>query len=235
MLHAVAQAIAGGARMVQYRDKSADDVRRRRDACALAALCRRHGVAFIVNDDVGLALRCGADGVHVGRGDSAVAEARRRLGARAIVGASCYNDLALAHDATDAGATYVAFGSFYPSTVKPEAVRADAALLRRARAELDLPIVAIGGITADNGAALIAAGADVVDVALIAFRIQVWPLSALEEQRFAAYPAEGAHWRVDAAGNVDLGLLEELVAVGHGACRAPVVCWKASLPVRGEA
>ena len=164
LLHAVAQAIAGGARMVQYRDKSADDVRRRRDACALAALCRRHGVAFIVNDDVGLALRCGADGVHVGRGDSAVAEARRRLGARAIVGASCYNDLALAHDATDAGATYVAFGSFYPSTVKPEAVRADAALLRRARAELDLPIVAIGGITADNGAALIAAGADVLAV-----------------------------------------------------------------------
>lgn len=164
LVAAVAQAIQGGARLVQYRDKGDDQPRRMQEATALAALCQHHGVVFIVNDDLELAARCGADGVHVGRDDRAVAEARRRLGRGAIVGASCYDDLARAQEAAAAGASYVAFGSFYPSAVKPDAVRADAALLTRARRTLALPIAAIGGITPENGAQLVAAGADMLAV-----------------------------------------------------------------------
>ena len=160
----VAEALAGGARVVQYRDKTADHARRRDEACALARLCRSAGALLIVNDDVELALVAQADGVHVGRDDDAIATARARLGPDRVIGASCYDRFELAVAARQAGADYVAFGSFHPSPTKPAAVRAGLALLERGRRELDLPLVAIGGITPENGGALVAAGADMLAV-----------------------------------------------------------------------
>jgi thiamine-phosphate pyrophosphorylase len=163
------QALAGGASILQYRDKSGEPARRGRIAAALAALCRRYHALFIVNDEIDLALQSGAHGVHLGRDDASLAHARARLGSSAVIGASCYNDLARAQQAADAGADYLAFGSFYPSTVKPLAVRASLDLLREARRRFDLPLVAIGGITPQNAPALIEAGADAVAVVTALF------------------------------------------------------------------
>ncbi len=159
----VESALAAGARLLQYRNKTVDDPVRREQAAALRDLCRRHDAAFIVNDDVELAHALGADGVHVGADDAAVSSARLRLGAGKIVGASCYADLRRARAATTDGADYIAFGSFFASTVKPGAGRAPLSLLPSARA-LGLPIVAIGGITLANAGELITAGADAVAV-----------------------------------------------------------------------
>ncbi len=164
LVAAVSQALDGGARMVQYRDKSGDRRQRLRDAGALAELCHSRQATLIVNDDVELALAVGAHGVHVGRDDAPLQQARARLGERAVIGVSCYNDLQRARAAVAAGASYIAFGSFYSSTVKPDAVRASPELLRQARSALAVPIAAIGGITAANGAALVAAGADMLAV-----------------------------------------------------------------------
>lgn len=164
LVPAVAQAIAGGAVMVQYRDKSEDADRRHWEAQDLVHLCRPLGVPLIINDDVALARAVGAAGVHLGRDDADVAQARAILGPGAIIGVSCYNELDRAVQAQAAGADYVAFGSFFSSSVKPQAVRATPDLLRQARRHLTIPIVAIGGITADNAAPLIAAGADLLAV-----------------------------------------------------------------------
>lgn len=164
LVPAVAAAIAGGAVMVQYRDKSDDMGKRRWEAQDLVNLCRPLGVPLIINDDVALAAAVGAAGVHLGRDDGDIAAARATLGPGAIIGVSCYDDLALAAAAAAAGADYVAFGSFYPSRVKPDAVRATPALLQQAKQQLHLPITAIGGITAANAAPLIAAGADLLAV-----------------------------------------------------------------------
>lgn len=161
---AVEQALKGGAVAVQYRDKSDDQKRRLQQATDLASLCERHNARLIINDDVALAATIGADGVHIGRDDGAVSVARKALGNNAIIGVSCYNDFTLAEKAVTEGADYVAFGSFYPSSTKPHAVPADPHLLERAREELNVPVVAIGGITADNGAPLVAAGADLLAV-----------------------------------------------------------------------
>lgn len=161
---AVEAAIRGGARLVQYRDKSIDTFRRKQEAAALADLCRGHDVAFIVNDDVELALECGADGVHLGREDAVLSAARVRLGPRALIGVSCYDSLETAIAAAHAGADYVAFGSFYASESKPGAVHAPVELLGRARQALGIPLCAIGGITPENGAALVTAGADMLAV-----------------------------------------------------------------------
>jgi thiamine-phosphate pyrophosphorylase len=155
-------AIDGGAAAIQYRNKSATARTRSEQAQALADACRGRAL-FIVNDDAVLAARVAADGVHVGEGDGDVATARRQVGAAAIVGVSCYDDLGLAKARAREGADYVAFGSFFASRVKPAARHADLALLRDARA-LGLPVVAIGGITAANAASLFAAGADAVAV-----------------------------------------------------------------------
>ena len=133
-------------------------------ARALNALCREHGVAFLINDDVRLAGTIGAAGVHLGRDDPDIGAARAVLGASALIGVSCYNELARAQAAQDAGADYVAFGRFFPSRTKPQAVPAAPELLRAARTALKIPIVAIGGITPENGASLIAAGADALAV-----------------------------------------------------------------------
>jgi thiamine-phosphate pyrophosphorylase len=162
--HQVERAIAGGARLVQYRDKGDDPMRREREASTLLRVCHAHGVPLLINDDVSLAHRIGADGVHLGRDDAGLAEARRILGNEAIIGISCYDSLQRAVQACAAGADYVAFGRFFPSRSKPRATPADIGLLRRARARIDRPLVAIGGITAQNGRLLIEAGADMLAV-----------------------------------------------------------------------
>jgi thiamine-phosphate pyrophosphorylase len=153
-------ALAGGARIVQYRSKSVDPVARREQAEALLALCRASRVPLIVNDDLDLAESIGADGLHLGREDVPIAAARRRLGPAKILGASCYDQLDLGAAARDAGADYLAFGSAFPSTTKPGAVRAPPALYREAKSRLGCSIVAIGGITSRNAQALIDAGVD---------------------------------------------------------------------------
>lgn len=160
----VALAISGGARLIQYRDKGANDRERHAHGLALLTVCRQACVPLIINDDLELAVALGADGVHLGRDDADPREARERLGATAIIGVSCYNDLRLAEAAEQAGASYVAFGSFFPSVTKPHAVRADVGLLTEASQRLHIPPVAIGGITPENGGSLIAAGARLLAV-----------------------------------------------------------------------
>lgn len=167
----VAQALDGGARILQYRSKSPDRALMLSQACKLATLCRAQGVLFIVNDDVEIARECGADGVHLGREDASIAAARAQLGRDVLIGASCYDDLARAQQCVDAGADYLAFGSFYPSVVKPGAARATPALLREARSRWPLPLVAIGGITPMNAAPLLAAGADALAVISALFQV----------------------------------------------------------------
>ncbi len=159
----VALALQGGARIVQYRDKGRDKARRYREAKALADLCHRRDALFIVNDDPVLALESDADGVHLGRDDAPLNEARRLLGHGRIIGVSCYADPARAEAAARTGADYLAFGRFHPSRTKPEAVQAHPELLGQAR-PLGRPLVAIGGITAENGGPLVAAGADMLAV-----------------------------------------------------------------------
>lgn len=164
LLPAVEQALRAGASVVQYRDKSHDAAARERQSRGLRALCDRYRACFIVNDDAELARATGADGLHLGREDAAIETARKVLPTDTLIGVSCYSDLARAESVVTAGADYVAFGSFYPSRTKPHAVRANLGLLREARARLPVPLVAIGGITPENGGALIAAGADALAV-----------------------------------------------------------------------
>ncbi|MCE5231750.1 MAG: thiamine phosphate synthase [Mizugakiibacter sp.] len=165
---AAAAALDGGATLLQYRDKTADAPRRLREAQALAQLCADRGVPLIVNDDIELAAAVGAAGVHLGEHDDDIAAARARLGADAIVGVSCYDSARRARQLAAAGADYLAFGAFFPSSTKPAARRAAPALLREARA-LGLPLVAIGGITPDNGGTLVEAGADYLAVIAAVF------------------------------------------------------------------
>jgi thiamine-phosphate pyrophosphorylase len=159
LLHKVRQALLGGARILQYRNKSADRLLRLEQAAALRELTHEFSVSLIINDDLALAQQADADGVHLGTGDGSVIAAREMLGDARLIGVSCYNRLELAHEAVQQGADYVAFGSFFPSTVKPDAVQAAPELLRQAHREIAVPVVAIGGITAQNGAQLLEAGA----------------------------------------------------------------------------
>ena len=129
----------------------------------LRKACREADVAFLVNDDPGLARELDADGVHIGEDDASVDDARRLLGDAAIIGVSCYDDLARARRLASEGADYLAFGAFFPSPTKPHARRASPQLLRDS-AVLGLPRVAIGGITPENGGPLVAAGADLLAV-----------------------------------------------------------------------
>ena len=154
----------GGASVLQYRNKFADAGLRAVQASALLNLCRKRGVLLIINDHLDLCLAIDADGVHLGGEDGHLAAARTRLGAGKILGASCYNRLALAQAAKEQGADYVAFGSCFDSGTKPAAVRAPLELLSQARNELNLPVVAIGGITLANAKLAIEAGADAIAV-----------------------------------------------------------------------
>jgi thiamine-phosphate pyrophosphorylase len=164
LVSAVEQAIRGGARLIQYRDKTGPATRRRRQADALQALCARFQIPLIVNDDVELARACGAAGVHLGKDDADPRQARQALGKNSIIGVSCYNDLSRARQAQNDGADYLAFGSVYPSPSKPQAVRVSVELLRQAREELSIPICAIGGITAANAKPLVDIGIDMLAV-----------------------------------------------------------------------
>lgn len=164
LLQRVRSALSGGASVLQYRNKSADAALRLEQAVVLRELAREFNATFIVNDDAQLALQVDADGVHLGATDGELKAARALLGSRKIIGVSCYNRASLVREAVADGADYVAFGAFFPSAVKPEAVTAGMELLRQARAEFDVPLVAIGGITARNGAALLDAGADALAV-----------------------------------------------------------------------
>jgi thiamine-phosphate pyrophosphorylase len=155
--------IEGGAVWLQYRDKGGSVDQRLAQASGLRARCRSGDVRFIVNDDVDLAAACGADGVHLGKDDGAIGDARARLGAGAIIGVSCYGDGARAIAMAADGADYLAFGAFFASGTKPGAPRASPSVLGQAR-PLRRPLVAIGGITPDNGRELVRAGADLLAV-----------------------------------------------------------------------
>lgn len=164
LLRQVDAALRGGAKVVQYRDKSLSVARQHEQASELLLLCRRYGVPLLINDSLRLADLTGADGVHLGRDDGSLREARLILGQDKIIGVSCYQSLALAVAAQEAGADYVAFGSFYASDTKPLAVRVDLALLHQAARVIHKPIVAIGGITVGNAEPLLMAGADALAV-----------------------------------------------------------------------
>lgn len=164
LLRKVRLAFTGGARILQYRNKIASRALQREQAGALSDLCNEFSALLIINDDVKLAQQVNAHGVHLGGTDGSIAEARTLLGVDKLIGVSCYNQLSLALEAANQGADYIAFGSFFASTVKPGAVHADLDLLRQARRELALPIVAIGGINVQNGSELLAAGAHALAV-----------------------------------------------------------------------
>lgn len=159
----VEAALKGGATLLQYRDKSTDDARRLREAEALRELCNRYGAALIINDDAELASRLGV-GLHLGQSDGSLSVARALLGRKAIIGGTCHAQLELADAAAKEGASYVAFGRFFNSNTKPGAPAATVELLEAARARINLPIVAIGGVTLDNAPALIERGASMVAV-----------------------------------------------------------------------
>ena len=163
-----AAALTGGAAAIQYRNKAADPALKREQARALARVQAIRGGLLIVNDDAALAVEVCADGVHIGSDDLGIDAARDIVGPDRIIGVSCYDDLALAEAAVAAGADYVAFGSFFASSVKPDARRADVALLEQARA-LRVPVVAIGGITAANAPVLVRAGATALAVITAVF------------------------------------------------------------------
>jgi thiamine-phosphate pyrophosphorylase len=165
LLEKVEAALSGGTRLLQYRNKTANAALRLTQGRALLALCGKFQVPLIINDHLELALALDAHGLHVGGEDGSASEARKQLGPDKILGVSCYGRLDSAVDAVAAGATYVAFGGFYPSKVKPGTnTRTSISLLGEAKRSLDVPVVAIGGITLDNAPALVAAGADSIAV-----------------------------------------------------------------------
>lgn len=155
-------AFKAGAALLQYRHKEATAELRLEQASALLALCRRYKRPLIINDHVDLCQAIGADGVHVGGTDATVAAVRAVLGADKIVGASCYGELDLARRAQAAGASYVAFGGFYPSLVKKYTFVTAPAIIAEAKREITVPIVVIGGMTPANAAPLVELGADMV-------------------------------------------------------------------------
>jgi thiamine-phosphate pyrophosphorylase len=182
----VEAALSGGARLLQYRNKIATEIVRTEQAAALAAICRRHGVPLIVNDHLELALRVGAEGLHLGQDDGDVQAARARL-PRALLGVSCYNELERAVAAKAAGADYIAFGRFFASTTKPGDIRASLALVQQAKQELGLPVVGIGGITLENAPGLVAAGVDAL--AVVSALFDSADIRAAAERFARLYPA----------------------------------------------
>lgn len=172
--------LQGGARVLQYRNKVANDTLKFEQASALRLLTKEFGAQLIINDEVALAVKVDADGVHLGATDGEILLARAQLGADKLIGASCYNRFDLAQMAATQGADYIAFGAFFSTEIKPNAPQADIALLRQARAKLNLPVVAIGGITAQNGVALIEAGADALAVISAVFSAPDIELAAQE-------------------------------------------------------
>lgn len=162
LLHQVELALRGGLALLQYRAKTLHPDYREQQAKALLSLCHEYHTPLLINDDLELALAIGADGVHLGREDGELRHAREQLGPRKILGASCYNRIELAAKAVHAGVDYVAFGRFFSSDTKPNAVQAEVDLIQQCRARFATPICCIGGITAANGEGLVKAGADLL-------------------------------------------------------------------------
>ncbi|MCC6074826.1 thiamine phosphate synthase [Pseudomonas sp. GCM10022188] len=183
LLPYVEAALKGGAKLLQYRDKSDDAARRLRQAEALRDLCLRHGAQLIVNDDLELAARLGV-GLHLGQEDGSLSAARALLGHKAIIGATCHASLELAEQARSEGASYLAFGRFFTSNTKPGAPAAPLELLEQARTRFRLPLVAIGGVTLDNAPQLLARGASMVAVVHALFAA---PNAAEVERRAHAF------------------------------------------------
>jgi thiamine-phosphate pyrophosphorylase len=182
------QALAAGAALVQYRHKRAGPALRLEQAAALLALCRRHGRPLVINDHLELCLGLDADGVHLGGTDAAIGPARAVLGPGKIIGASCYGELALAEAAQRDGASYVAFGGFYPSPVKQYAFVTPPELIEAWRNRLALPMVVIGGMTPANAAPLVARGASMV-AAITSVYAAPHPAAAVREFRALFGPA----------------------------------------------
>ena len=164
LLDKTQQVLAGGARLIQYRNKSASGALRREQAGLLLQLCREYQIPLIINDHIELAAALDADGVHVGRCDISISEARRQLGQDKIVGASCYNNLNLAFWAEESGADYVAFGAFFPSLTKTDTVPVSTQLIDQAKQKITVPVVGIGGIRLTNAATVIQSGCDAIAV-----------------------------------------------------------------------
>lgn len=164
LLGRIEAALRGGTRIVQYRDKSDDSAKRLRQAQALVDLCQQFHVPLVINDDANLAKASGAAGVHLGQSDGLISEARMLLGDSAIIGTTCHANLKYAITAQQAGADYIAYGAFYASKTKPNATPAPLSLLGESKAQIKLPTVAIGGITVDNAAQTLTAGADMLAV-----------------------------------------------------------------------
>lgn len=165
LITGVRAALEGGCRLVQYRDKSGDAVKRKHEAEALLLLCQEYRAQLIINDDPRLAHETGAHGVHMGQWDGDAAEARRLLGPGALLGITCHDSLYFAEKAVADGASYIAFGRFFPSRTKPEAPPAPLDLISSAKARFpDIPLVAIGGINLENASEVIRSGADFVAV-----------------------------------------------------------------------
>lgn len=161
---AIESALQGGAKIIQYRDKSSDQKKRLRQASVLKKLCDQYHALCIINDDIELAKKVDADGVHLGKHDAALANARRVLGDTAILGVSCYNYLSLAHKAEKNTASYVAFGAIFPSPTKPDAPCTGLDIIRQAKQELSIPVCSIGGITGENIRQVIQHGSDMTAV-----------------------------------------------------------------------
>ena len=164
LLQKVESALQGGINILQYRNKAASHKLQTQQARAILPLCRQYNVPLVINDSVKLCLTLDADGVHLGAEDGKLAEVRKRIGRDKILGASCYNHFDLALSAQQAGASYVAFGACFASITKPNAPVASLDLFKRAKVELNIPAVAIGGITLQNAAQVIQAGADAIAV-----------------------------------------------------------------------
>ncbi len=160
----IAEAIKGGASMVQYRDKSNDYTKRKNEALALQQLCQRNSVPLIINDDLALTREVGAAGIHLGRNDASIQDARQSLGEQAIIGYSCYADIDRGFNAQQQDADYLAFGSVFASSTKPDASRVSMKTLREVCSQLSLPIIAIGGILAKDCPKLLICGVDSVAV-----------------------------------------------------------------------
>jgi len=171
---------AGPVAAFQFRVKDIDQHEAAALAEPLQAICARHDVAFIVNDSVALAKRLKADGVHLGQGDGDVREAREILGSDAQIGITCHNSRHLAMEAAEAGADYVAFGAFYPTSTKQVEHVAELDTLQKWSMVTEIPCVAIGGITPDNAQPLIDAGADFLAVSSAVWNHPEGPAKAVE-------------------------------------------------------
>ena len=162
--HAVEAVLMGGARIIQYRDKSTESGKRHLQATCCKLLCQQYDATFIVNDDIELCKAVGADGVHLGRDDTGLHSARQQLGDDAIIGVSCYDDIQRAVKAQDRGADYVAFGAMFSSSTKPETVIAGPGIIPDAKQRIEIPVCTIGGIDTGNAQQVVDCGADMIAV-----------------------------------------------------------------------